>query len=89
VFVRFLTPIQSERFETIFGIGVLTHPDYAALVAPLSGKPQRGEKTFPFSKPSLRSREGGRAKQRPGESTMRLLRKVFVRFLTPIQSETT
>ena len=48
-----------------------THPDIAALVTPLSAS--RIEGIFFFSLPSLRRsrREGGPAKRRPGESTMR------------------
>jgi hypothetical protein len=50
---------------------LLTNPDIAMLVIPLSGKPERGNKKIKlFSNPSLRSREGGRAKQRPGELTI-------------------
>jgi hypothetical protein len=42
---------------------VSTHPDYAALVDPLFGKPQRGVKIYEKNKNPLCKAEGGRAKQ--------------------------
>jgi hypothetical protein len=52
---------------------VFTHPDIAALVTPLYASVKRGILSFYFSCPLYpKGREGGRAKQRPGESTMRL-----------------
>jgi len=52
---------------------VSTHPDIAALVAPLSASRIEGIFIFFFTLPSFRRgrREGGPAKHRPGESAMR------------------
>ncbi len=60
----------------------LTHPDIAMLVIPLYGQAVKRE-TF-FFKPSLRSREGGRAKQRSGELNSKY---IYIWMITSLHKE--